>query len=78
MFLAVAGTIALRNRKGFAAAARIAVLEDSMQVVSRRHSDLLAEINNFQAPGHLTRLGESLGLQTPTDNQIERVPVARR
>lgn len=78
MFLAVAGTIALRNRQGFAAAERIAALEDSMQVVSRHHSDLSAEIANFLAPGQLTRLGESLGLQTPTDNQIERVPVARR
>src|SRR5690606_9683735 len=72
-----AAVITLRHRPGFNATARTARLEDSLQVVARRHADLSARINNKLAPGPLSQLGESLGLRTPTDNEIERVQVPR-
>ena len=42
------------------------------------NDDLSARIHNRLAPGPLILLGEQLGLRTPTDNEIERVPVPRR
>ena len=78
VFLAVAAVITLRDRAAFATGERIAVLQDSLQVLSRQNTDLSARIANRQAPGALTVLGEQLGLRTPTDNEIERVMVPRR
>lgn len=77
VFLVVAAVITLRDRAGFNTTARIAQLEDSLQVVARQHADFSARINNKLAPGPLSQLGESLGLRTPTDNEIERVQVPR-
>ena len=78
VFLAVAVVITLRDRAAFATGDRIAALEDSVQVLGRQHDDLSARIHNRLAPGPLILLGEQLGLRTPTDNEIERVPVPRR
>ncbi len=77
VFLMVAAVITLRDRAGFEATARIARLEDSLQLIDRQHLELSARIANFRAPGPLSRLGESLGLRTPSDNEIERVQVPR-
>lgn len=77
VFLLVAAIITLRDRAGFEATARIARLEDSLQVISRQHAELSARIANQRAPGPLSQLGESLGLRIPTDNEIERVQVPR-
>ena len=78
VFLAVAAVITLRDRAAFAAGERISVLEDSLQVLGRQFNDLSGRIENRRAPGPLGLLGEQLGLRTPTDNEIERVPVPRR
>lgn len=77
VFLAVAAVITLRTRAGFDTGDRIALLEDSLQVLERQHADLSARIANRLAPGTLTLVGEQLGLRTPTDNEIERVLVPR-
>jgi hypothetical protein len=78
VFLGVAAVITLRDRAGFATVTRIGVLEDSQQVLQRQHADLHGRVANRLAPGELSALGESLGLRTPTDNEIERIQVPRR
>lgn len=78
VFLAVAATIALRDRAAFETTKRISLLADSLQVIERQYNDLSTQISNRRAPGPLSALGESLGLRTPTDNEIERVQVPRR
>ncbi len=77
VFLAVTAVITLRTRAGFDARKRISALEDSLQVLSRQYSELSGEITNRTSPGTLGRIGEELGLRTPTDNEIERVMVPR-
>lgn len=78
VFLLVAGVITVRDRRAFATEKRVALLEDSLQVLLRQHADLLARRSTRLAPGSLMRVGERLGLRTPTDNEIERVLVPRR
>lgn len=75
LFLAVAGTIAVRDRRAFGTARRVAALEDSLNVVSRLHGELAAELANLQSPGALTLLGERLGLRAPTDSELLTVTV---
>lgn len=77
VFLGVAAMITLRDRAGFAARDRIRLLEDSLQVLSRQHNELSGRVNMRSAPGALSLVGESLGLRSPTDNEIERVLVPR-
>ncbi len=75
-FLAVFGTIAVRDRRAFAVARRVSVLEDSFNVVARMHGDLAAELANMQSPGALTDLGERLGLRPPKDSELLTVVVS--
>lgn len=75
VFLVVAGIITLRDRAAFAARQRLGAIAESLQVVSRQYSELSAEIETTLSPGRLTLLGERLGLRTPTDTEIEQVPV---
>jgi hypothetical protein len=77
VFLAVAAVITLRDRAAFATGERVRALEDSLQVLSRQYNDLSSRIAIRQAPGALMLVAEQLGLRTPTDNEIERVPVPR-
>jgi hypothetical protein len=75
VFLVVAGSITLRDRAAFRALERYRILQESLQVVSRQHDELLADINNRVTAGELTALGERLGLRIPTDTEIELVRV---
>ena len=77
VFLAVAAVITLRDRAGFTTRSRIALLEDSLQVLDRQYNDLNSRIAVRRAPGPLSLVGEQLGLRIPTDNEIERVLVPR-
>jgi hypothetical protein len=77
VFLVVAVVITLRDRAAFATGERIDLLQDSMQVLQRQYNDLSGRIAVRTSPGALGVLGESLGLRFATDNEIERVPVAR-
>ena len=77
VFLGVAAMITLRDRAGFAARDRILLLQDSLQVLSRQHNQLVVRIETRLAPGALSLTGEELGLRSLTDNEIERVPVPR-
>lgn len=74
-FLVVAGIIAFRDRSAFRAQERYDVLGESLQVVSRQHDQFSAEIADRLASGPLTALGERLGLRSPSDTEIETVPV---
>ena len=75
VFLAVAGVVTLRDRAAFRALERYEVLEDSLQVVARQHTELLSEINTRGSLGALGELGARLGLRIPTDGEIEQVRV---
>jgi hypothetical protein len=77
VFLVVAAVITLRDRAAFATSKRIVALDDSLSVLKRQYVDVTARIENRQSPGALMRLGEELGLRTPTDDEIERVLVPR-
>jgi hypothetical protein len=75
VFLAVAGVITLRDRAAFRTQETLRVVEESLQVVSRQHAELTADIANRLSAAVLTPLGESRGLRIPTDTEIETITV---
>jgi len=78
VFLATAGTIALRNQAAFQARKNLAVLDDSLRAVSRVQTQLAADVATLLAPAMLRPVGERLGLRSPTDSETVSVRIENR
>lgn len=75
VFLATAGTIALRNHAAFETRQRLLVLQDSLQAVARTHTQLAADVATLLSPALLRPLGERIGLRTPSDSETATVVI---
>jgi hypothetical protein len=73
VFLATAGTIALRNHAAFQSRQRLLLLQDSLQAVARVHTQLAADVATLLSPAMLRPLGEQLGLRTPSDSETATI-----
>jgi hypothetical protein len=74
VFLAVAGTIALRQYHAFTTVSEVSVLADSLQAIRSVHGDLTGTLAGMQSPELLVPRAESLGLRQPTEG--EQVPLS--
>jgi hypothetical protein len=75
VFLATAGTIALRNHAAFETRQRLLVLQDSLQAVARTHTQLAADVATLLSPALLRPLGERIGLRAPSDSETATVVI---
>lgn len=74
VFLAGAGTIALRQQRAFHLLREVGVLADSLRAIRSMHGELSATLAGMTSPEGLLPRAESLGLRTPSDS--EQVPLA--
>ncbi len=74
VFLAVAGTIALRQYHAFTTVRAVAILADSVKAVRSVHGDLTGALAGMQSPELLVPRAEALGLRQPTEG--EQVPLS--
>jgi hypothetical protein len=70
VFLAAAGTIALRSRSGFASRARVDSMEQRIKALESMRGDIRASVARLQALDSLARKAEALGLRQPSDTAI--------
>jgi hypothetical protein len=77
VFLAAAGTIALRSRSGFASRARVDSLETTIQALESVRADISDSVSRLVSRPSLAPKVAALGLRHPPDSAliILRVPV---
>ncbi|HET9065201.1 MAG TPA: hypothetical protein VFN22_05240 [Gemmatimonadales bacterium] len=78
VFLAVAGVIALRDKRGFAMSKQVGTLVDSVLVLTDVRTTLTAELAFLRSPGEVARRGALLGLRMPSDSEIVTLRVPGR
>ena len=77
VFLVVAGTIGLRQRRGFEASRRVRALRTALEAVTARHTALSSDL--AEAVGAPLRVrAESLGLRSPSDSELVNLAVPPR
>ena len=79
VFLAAAGTIALRSRSGFATRHRVDSIETRIKMLESIRADIAASVARLEARDSLSHKVGSLGLRFTPDSAlvILRLPVAR-
>lgn len=68
VFLAVAGTVAVRQHRAFLLNSEVGELTSTLRALRSVHGDLASNLAGMRSPELLLPRAESLGLQIPSDS----------